>query len=157
MGAPSTTKTEIAVRGHRSAAESTRHSGGSDEHDSEEEPAEEGTHRKSSQTQSGPVHCTRARAKGSGERRAWCCSLSSSGNHNAAVSEVFTLACATQVAAPDTPKIRTLILRDLFDQLPFKPTDLVPIRDYAGELTSRVSPSCLRAVVSSPSTWRAGE
>ena len=76
LGAPSTTKTEIAVRGYRTAAESTRHSGGSDEHDSEEEPAEEGTHRKSSQTQSGPVHCTRA--KGSGERRAWCCSLSSS-------------------------------------------------------------------------------
>ena len=90
MGAPSTTKTEIAVRGHRTAAESTRHSGGSDEHDSEEEPAEEGTHSKSSQTQSGPVHCTRARAKGSGERTAWCCSLSSSGNHNAAVSKVFT-------------------------------------------------------------------
>jgi len=132
LGAPSTTKTEIAVWGYRTVAESTRHSGGSDELDSAEEPAEEGTHSKSSQTQSGPVHCTRARAKGSGERRAWCRSPSSSGNHNAAVSEVFTLACATQVAAPDTPKIRTLILRDLFDQLPSKPTDLVPPKRLCG-------------------------
>ena len=78
IGRPLLPRAEIAVRGYRTVAESTRYSGGSDEHDSEEEPAEEGTHRKSSQTPSGPVHCTRARAKGSGERRAWCCSLSSS-------------------------------------------------------------------------------
>jgi hypothetical protein len=46
----------------------------------------------------------------------------------------FLSACATQVAAPDTPKIKTLKLKDILDQLPFKPTDLVPIRDYAARV-----------------------
>ncbi len=43
-------------------------------------------------------------------------------------------ACATQAVPPTTPKVKTLTMQDLFAHVPFKPTDLVPMTDYAARL-----------------------
>jgi hypothetical protein len=44
----------------------------------------------------------------------------------------FLPGCKTPVVTPDPPKI--MILRQLMDQLPFKPTDFGPVTDYAARI-----------------------